>query len=101
MILDKIKLLYIIYLEVECRVKYFKEIEMFYMANSLLHMNGVVWQKDNSPASENDRPVHHPKAVSHSLAGRAFDKLGDGLISLGMKLKEDHPTQSGALVSRI
>jgi len=74
---------------------------MFYMANSLLHMNGVAWQKDNSRPPENDQPVHHPNAVSNSLAGRAFDKLGDGLIYLGKKLKEDHSTQSGALVSRI
>jgi hypothetical protein len=37
--------------------------------------------------------------VYHPVAERAFDKLGDGLISLGRKLKESHYLKARGLAS--
>jgi hypothetical protein len=97
--LTKLNNLYIIHLEVESWFEYFKEMEMFHMANSLLHLSGVAWQKENSWVPENVQPLRLSGVVYHPVAERAFDKLGDGLISLGRKLKESHYLKARGLAS--
>jgi len=71
---------------------------MFYMAQSMLQVHEVSWQKDFSKQFESVQPAHRSLGRVSVIAGRVLDKIGDGLIHLGMKLKATHNLDRRTLI---
>lgn len=71
---------------------------MFYLAQSMLQVHEVSWQKDPSHQFGNVQAAHRSLSWVGAMAGRVLDKIGDSLIHLGMKLKATHNLDRRTLI---
>ena len=71
---------------------------MFYLAQSMLQVHEVSWEKDLSSKFGNEQPARRFSSRVIAMAGRVLDKIGDGLIHLGMKLKANHNLDRRTLI---
>lgn len=71
---------------------------MFYLAQSMLQVHEVTWQKELTHQFGNEQPAHHSFSRVGTIAGQVLDIIGDSLIRLGMKLKAVHKLDRRTLI---